>query len=178
MDKDKRLYCWDGKHGGWGTSSPSQSRGRNTSAVGPQMFFFSIKWSRGQGGARWVTHMKRFIRSFSRKALPSPRSHVQDPQWDAHVRSSWNKVSSDPATQLLPEWAKSAANWTHLEECWCAVWSGLGIWNNHNYKWKWQMRLNLPLNQWKPCPCQGYPGQHFNPPESQVKLLREWLQAF
>lgn len=97
--------------------------------------FSSIKWSRGQGGARWVTHVKQFIKILL-EALPSPRSHAQDPQWDAHVRSSWNKVSSDPATQLLQSGLRVQLTEHILKECWCAVWSGLGIWNPRNYRVK------------------------------------------
>lgn len=90
---------------------------------GSSSVIFSIRWSRGQGGARCVIHMKHFIKILL-EALPSPRSHAQDPQWDSHVRSSWNKVSSDPVTQFLQSGLRVQPTEHTLKECWCAVWSG------------------------------------------------------
>lgn len=142
MDRDKSLHCWDGKHGRWETSSPTQSRGKNTSAVGHQGFFFPIKWGRGQGGARWIIHRKH-----EDHHLVSSRSFSK--LWQAP--GLMLRTLSGISTLEVPE-TKWVLIQLHsfcrgglrlqltehiLKERWCVVWSGLRrILNIRNYRVK------------------------------------------
>lgn len=113
-------------------------------------FLFHKMKQRAGGEGGWHTRSSS-SRSFS--ALPSPRSHVQDPQWDAHVRSSWNKVSSDPATQLLQSRLRVQLTEHILKECWCCL-KWIRIWNTRNYRVKTADAPELALNQWNHATCQ------------------------
>ena len=109
---------------------------------GSSRVFFSIKWGRGQGGARWIIHRKR-----EEHHLVSPRSFSKLCQAPGLMLSTLSGV----ATLEVPE-TKWVLIQLHsfcrgglrvqltehiLKERWCVVWSGLRrILNTRNYSLK------------------------------------------